>query len=233
MSNRQNKDRKPITIYRMSDHSWFRIIIDDFILDIDPGYTGSFDLNLVPIIKNTGKSNIILISHHHFDHIQNDAIDWISDKNTKVFAAPLCRQVYEKPFTSLNPGEHIKEGPLSVDVINAYNTPSGRSTKKFHYKGEGNGYVIHLGKWALYFAGDTDVIPDMGSLTDIDIAFLPIGGTYVMDYQEAIQATEIIKPKYVILMHELGTDPRLFEKAKKIDEVKTVLIKTKENITFK
>lgn len=85
------------------------------------------------------------------------------------------------------------------------------STRKVHHPGDGVGYLIQSPDWFVYFAGDTDRIPEMKELGSPDLAMLPIGGTFVMDPEEAAQALEWIRPRWVIPMHESKEDPAIFE----------------------
>jgi L-ascorbate metabolism protein UlaG (beta-lactamase superfamily) len=73
------------------------------------------------------------------------------------------------------------------------------------------GYLISYNEKSIYFAGDTDLIPEMRGLGKVDIAFLPIGGTFVMDINEAIDAVCVINPKVVFPMHQSKVNPQVFK----------------------
>jgi len=81
-----------------------------------------------------------------------------------------------------------------------------------HHKGDCVGYLITLKGKTIYHAGDTDFIPEMKELRDIDVALLPIGGTFTMDIQEAVEAAIAINPYVVIPMHHLKANPQEFKK---------------------
>ena len=83
-----------------------------------------------------------------------------------------------------------------IKAVPAYNL-----NKEFHPKGYGVGFVIELSGKCIYHAGDTDFIPEMKNLQNIDIALLPVGGTYTMNAEQAVEAAELIKPKIAIPMH--------------------------------
>lgn len=102
-------------------------------------------------------------------------------------------------------GDSIDVAELKITVVHAYNTEEGRSTRKPHRKGELNDYLIQADDITIYYAGDTDVIDEMKDFGTVDLAFLPIGGTYVMDAGEAVEATQLIKPQILISMHEATT----------------------------
>jgi L-ascorbate metabolism protein UlaG (beta-lactamase superfamily) len=82
-----------------------------------------------------------------------------------------------------------------------------------HKKGNGVGYVISVEGKNIYHAGDTDLIPEMGNIKNVDIALLPIGGRgFTMGLSEAVQAAKRIKPKVIIPMHRFETDPEQYKK---------------------
>lgn len=81
------------------------------------------------------------------------------------------------------------------------NTPEGRSTRKQHKPGECVGYVLSAGGRRIYHAGDTDLLPEMADLGAIDVAFLPVGGTFTMDAEEAVEAAQVIGAKLTVPIH--------------------------------
>ncbi|MBW1716422.1 MAG: MBL fold metallo-hydrolase [Deltaproteobacteria bacterium] len=120
-------------------------------------------------------------------------------------------------------------GDIKIKPVDAYNTERGSSTRKVHHKGYGVGYLITIGTNTIYHAGDTDFIPEMREFGDIDMALLPIGGTYTMDIKEAVEAAIAIKPKVVIPMHRSKADPQEFkEKVEAISHIKVVALQIGE-----
>ena len=91
-----------------------------------------------------------------------------------------------------------------LEAVPAYNTTAGR--EMFHPKGNGNGYVLTMDSLRIYIAGDTEDIPEMASLKDIDIAFLPVNQPYTMTVEQCVKAAGIIKPKVLIPYHFSKTD---------------------------
>ncbi|MBE0701107.1 MAG: MBL fold metallo-hydrolase [Acholeplasmataceae bacterium] len=198
-----------IKIKRLSNSSWFRLIWKNLVIHIDPGYSGSFEQLDYPL-KSLEKADLILVSHNHMDHLQPDVFAYIFQKKTVVVAPPRC-MLEQYPYKGIVPGEIVSFHDIQITAVLAYNTDEGRSLKKYHLRGLFVGYLIDLGSRRIYFAGDTDVIPEMAFFGKVDIAFLPIGGTFVMDAEEAKDAIKIIRPKRVIPMHHAMCDLNEFK----------------------
>ncbi|MDZ7798945.1 MAG: MBL fold metallo-hydrolase [Patescibacteria group bacterium] len=149
------------------------------------------------ISGDSSEADYILITHEHFDHCSPEDIAKIRKEKTKIFCPHECIQKIGGQAKSVKPGKEIKEEEITIKTVPAYNID-----KEYHPK-ENNwvGYVIEADGQKMYHAGDTDLIPEMDELENIDIAMLPVSGTYVMDSQEAAQAIARIKPKKIIPMH--------------------------------
>ena len=134
----------------------------------------------------------------------------------------------------VEPNETHAAGTISIHTVNAYNSTEGSSTVKQHKQGVGVGYILEINGTRIYHAGDTDVIPDMKKIGKIDIAMLPIGGTFTMNPKEAIEAIEIIKPTIVIPMHNLAQSLHTFaKKVEKETKAKAVVMEIGEKFLFK
>ena len=154
-------------------------------------------------------TDLILITHDHFDHCSIDDIKKLTNRHAVIIASKMCRAKLDN-FKSevsriiyFSPGEKIKINNASIEAVPAYNTNKFRSPGVVYHPKEMNyvGYIIEIDKVRVYHAGDTDFITEMSSLGNIDIALLPIGGTYTMNVEEAVEAVKVIKPKYAIPMH--------------------------------
>ena len=120
-------------------------------------------------------------------------------------------------------GERFDFKGIKIRVVEAYNTEKGNSTRKVHKKGNGVGYVLSAENKNIYHAGDTDFIPEMKKMGRVDVALLPIGGTFTMDLSEAVRAAMAIKPAAVIPMHRNKADPQDFKrKVEKKSNIKVV-----------
>jgi L-ascorbate metabolism protein UlaG (beta-lactamase superfamily) len=201
-----------LQITRISRASWFRITAAGKILHFDPGYTGYFKNQGIPLDELEDKANLILISHFHKDHLQLEALEKIANEETLIVAPERCVERIKNRVTCIKPGDLLTIGEIRIKAVDAYNTSEGHSTRKVHHKGAFVGYLVYLEDKSIYFAGDTDYIPEMKYLGKVDVAFLPIGGTFVMDAEEAVQAASLIKPKTVIPMHQSNSDPNAFKK---------------------
>ncbi|MFH1668211.1 MAG: MBL fold metallo-hydrolase [Candidatus Komeilibacteria bacterium] len=155
---------------------------------------------------NMPRADVIFISHHHQDHCSPDDIEKIIKSDTMIIAAESCRSILEKFQQTkyfIKQGETFECDDFKLKTIPAYNINKFRSPGQlFHPKEDGGvGYVVEFEDLRLYFAGDTDVIPEMEQLENIDIACLPISGVYVMTMKEAGEAIAKISAKIIIPMH--------------------------------
>ena len=149
------------------------------------------------------KADLILISHTHFDHFQKKSIqNIIKDETQLIGPASKGKKLRSWDGIGMSPGDTLQKKGFSIQAIPMYNQAFFRKLF-FHPKRKGFiGYVVSVGEAALYHAGDTDLIPEMGNLKKVDVAFLPIGGTFTMNAREAVQAVGVISPQYIIPMHE-------------------------------
>jgi len=218
-----------ISITKLSASSWFKIKTDDTILYIDPGYIGDFKAQEIPESELEEKADIIFITHFHMDHFQPEALDKIRKEETIIIAPQNGADKIEGNFKAVKPEEELNIKNIKINVVNAYNTPEGHSTKKFHHKGEWVGYLITLNGKTIYHAGDTDFIPEMKEFRNINVALLPIGGTFTMDIPEAVEAVLTIKPEVIIPMHMKDVDPEEFKKiVEEKSDIKVILLKIGE-----
>jgi L-ascorbate metabolism protein UlaG (beta-lactamase superfamily) len=222
--------------------SWFQITIKDKIIYIDPAYLRTYFKDYPKKIEFTKwpdpidglpeeleKADIILLTHHHKDHCKRVTVNRVRHADTLVVAPKRCIKELGKEIKVIEPGEEITFGDIEIKPVEAYNTKQGSSTKKLHHKGYGVGYLIIIGSKTIYHAGDTDLIPEMRELGKIDVALLPIGGTFTMDIKEAVEAAVAIKPKVVIPMHRFKADPQEFKKCVEAkSNIKVLPLKTGE-----
>ena len=145
------------------------------------------------------KANIILITHEHKDHFDREAIHQIRTPATAIYVNQAVFGHFKNGLVMHN-GEKVQySDDISIEAVPAYNTTPGR--EQFHPKGRDNGYILTLDGLRIYIAGDTEDIPEMADLKDIDIAFLPCNQPYTMTIDQCVNAARIIKPKILFPYH--------------------------------
>lgn len=155
------------------------------------------------IKNNHRKADLILVSHEHADHCSPQDIQKVSTPKTIVIASAQAAARIGKHAKTLKPGQTIKIDGIFITGIPTYNTNKFREPGiVFHPKEDQKlGFVFEMDQKRYYHAGDTDCIPEMNELKKIDVAFLPVSGTYVMTPEEAATAADSIQPKIAIPMH--------------------------------
>lgn len=148
-------------------------------------------------------ADVLLISHDHSDHLSPDDIAKIRRSATVVVATERAAAKLDAPVQIIRPGETAQYGKLGILAVPAYNVAKFRSPGvPYHPKDSGYaGFVLELDDLSFYFAGDTDVIPEMEQIGPVDYAFLPVSGKFVMTPDEAADAARIVRPTVAIPMH--------------------------------
>ncbi len=158
------------------------------------------------------KADLILITDIHGDHMDASAIAAVSKPSTEIWAPSAVAQTVTSAKTIGN-GETKSWDGFSIEAIPMYNVVRGPSAGKlFHDKGRGNGYVVSYGGKRFYFSGDTENIPEMRALRNIDVAFICMNLPYTMPPDEAAAAVKAFHPRVVIPYHYRGSDLAVFRR---------------------
>lgn len=193
---------------------------------IDPYRPDSLSGELKKFYENPEKADILLITHPHHDHCDPKTFKKMLSGKTAVIASEDCAEKIEHDFTILQPGDSSTFDGIDIKATHAYNLKRKRdSGEPFHPKGEGVGYLITIDGKTIYHPGDTENIPEMENIEGVNMAFLPIDGTYTMDIDEAVEAAKAIEANIVIPFHERDADPEIFKRKLESEsdiEVKTV-----------
>ena len=182
-------------------HSCIRIEYDGKEIEIDP--VAKLRDRVVDY-AGMPKADIILVTHEHADHYDAAAIRLLSGEKTQLIMNKRCADMYGSGEIMVNGGKMQLEDDIKVEAVPAYNTTEGR--QQFHPKGRDNGYILNLDGFRIYIAGDTEDIPEMSNVKDIDVAFLPCNQPYTMTPEQLIKAAKTIKPKVLFLYHYGQTD---------------------------
>lgn len=170
------------------------------ILHVDP-YGRLADYGKLP------PADIILLTHHHADHLDPAALERIRTGKTAVILTSLCAGKVSGGMVMKN-GDAMTVMGIPVQAVPAYNIAHKRDNgQPFHVKGEGNGYVLSFGETQVYIAGDTENIPEMKALAGIDYAFLPMNLPYTMTPEMVADAARAFRPAVLYPYHYGDTDP--------------------------
>jgi len=177
---------KQIVYIQWLGHASVKIWTDDCIVYVDPQR-----LNITP-----HDATLVCVTHAHSDHYSPLDIAKVSNAQTQFIAPPDVVSQFGIGQT-IAPGQTIEFDFVSIKAVPSYNTNKPNHPKSNNWVG----YIIELADKRVYVAGDTDLIDEMKSLGDINVAFLPAGGTYTMNATEAAEATGYIKPDLAIPYH--------------------------------
>jgi L-ascorbate metabolism protein UlaG (beta-lactamase superfamily) len=157
------------------------------------------------------KADLILITHIHFDHFDPDLIAALSQPTTEVIAPASVVERFPAAQPIAN-GQSKQWQQWTIEAVPAYNLTRGPAPGElYHPKGRDNGYVLTFGGKRFYFSSDTEGIPEMRALKNIDVAFVCMNLPYTMPTDEAADAVLAFHPKVVIPYHYRGSDLNVFK----------------------
>lgn len=181
-------------------HACIRIQYDGKEIQIDPvSKLGNRSINYAAMPK----ADYIFVTHEHADHYDAAVLKTLSADKTQLVMNKRCADMYGSGKVMAN-GDKLQLADVSVEAVPAYNSTVGR--EQFHPKGRDNGYILTIDGLRIYIAGDTEDIPEMAQIKDIDIAFLPCNLPYTMTPDQLVRAAKVIKPKVLFPYHYGQTD---------------------------
>ena len=179
-----------------------------FVLETPAGVIYSDPVGDASLYEGLPAPDMILITHQHGDHYNAETLSALVTEDTTLLTNPAVYDMLPEDLkaraSSIGNGESTEIGGLSIDAIPAYNTTDGRLD--FHPEGRDNGYVLNFDGFRVYISGDTEDIPEMRALEDIDLAFLCMNLPYTMDAEAAASAVSEFQPTYVYPYHFRGKD---------------------------
>ncbi len=187
------------------------------VIHVDP-FSRLADYSKLP------KADLIMITHEHGDHLDLKALEQVRTQKTILILTETCAKTIKGGIVMQN-GDARTVGGLQIEAVPAYNLVHMRSEGvPYHPKGIGNGYVITFHEKRVYIAGDTENIPEMKQLKNIDCAFLPMNLPYTMTPEMVADAAKAFKPKILYPYHYGDTDTsKLVELMKDTPEVDVII----------
>lgn len=163
------------------------------------------------------KADLVLLTDIHGDHMDDAMLRLVKKDSTMIIGpAAVAQELSGEKVTVLKNGESKTVGKWTIQAVPMYNEKRGPGPGQlYHDKGRGNGYIVTYGGLRIYIAGDTENIPEMRALKNIDVAFVPMNLPYTMTPEEAAEAVKAFKPKVVYPYHYMGSDLKVFEAALK------------------
>ena len=180
-------------------HGTLMLTFSEKVFHVDP-FSKVADYARLP------KADVILITHEHRDHLDPAAMASVRTAETEVILTETCAKQVKGGTVMRNGDVHTVQG-VRVEAVPAYNLVHKRETgQPFHPQGVGNGYILTFGDKRVYVAGDTENIPEMSELQDIDCAFLPMNLPYTMTPDMVADAAKAFQPKILYPYHFGDTD---------------------------
>ena len=150
------------------------------------------------------KADYIIVTHEHFDHFDKEAIQQLTDDKTQLITNKRCAEILDFGQVMNNGDKMTIAEDITIEAVPAYNNTEGHT--QFHPKGRDNGFILTLDGLRIYIAGDTEDIPEMADIKDIDIAFMPCNQPYTMTPTQLVKAAKTVKPKVLFPYHYGQTD---------------------------
>ena len=194
------KNGKTVKIHALV-HASMRIEYDGKEVQIDPVTKlgeKTIDYAAMPT------ADYIFVTHEHHDHLDTNAIETLTKDNTQLITNQRCAEMLGYGTVMANGDMLQLAEDITVEAVPAYNISEGH--QQFHPQGRDNGFILTLDGLRIYIAGDTEDIPEMANIHDIDVAFLPCNQPYTMTVDQLVRAAKIFKPSVLFPYHYSQTD---------------------------
>lgn len=150
------------------------------------------------------KADFIVVTHEHADHLDPQAVETLSKPDTRIILNKNSEEKLGKGTVMKNGDKLALTDDMEIEAVPAYNTT--KEHLQYHPRGRDNGYVFTIDGLRIYIAGDTEDIPEMKEIKNIDIAFLPCNQPYTMTPEQLANAARMIRPK-VLYPYHYGDTP--------------------------
>ena len=150
------------------------------------------------------KADVILVTHEHGDHFDRVALEALGANADNLVTNARVAEMLGWGAVMANGDSRDLPGGIHLDAVPAYNYSEGRTN--FHPQGRDNGFILTIDGLRIYVAGDTEDLPEMANIKDIDVAFLPVNQPYTMTVDQCVNAAQVIQPKVLIPYHFSNTD---------------------------
>ena len=177
-------------------HGSIRMEYDGKEIEIDPVLKlreRTIDFSKMP------KADYIFVTHEHMDHFDKAAIKLLSKEGTHLITNKNCADMLGYGIIMKNGDSRQMSDDFTVEAVPAYNTTE--ANRKFHPRGRDNGFILTIDGLRIYIAGDTEDIPEMADIKDIDIAFMPCNQPYTMTPEQLVKAAKMVKPRVLFPYH--------------------------------
>lgn len=191
---------KPVIVYPIM-HASLRLRLGDVEAYVDPvSELGKRTVNY----RKMPRASIVLVTHEHKDHLDEAAVNSLVSQLTVVYTNQRCDSLMQRTCQVMTNGDRASQYGVDIEAVPAYNTTPGHT--QYHPKGRDNGFVLTYDGLRIYIAGDTEDIPEIAAIKDIDIAFLPCNQPYTMTVDQLVRAARVLRPKVVYPYHYSQTD---------------------------
>ena len=191
----QTKSGKTVKFHALM-HASIRMVYDGKEIEIDPVLKlrdRTVDYSKMP------KADYIFVTHEHMDHFDKEAIKQLTKDGTQLITNKRCGDMLGYGKVMGNGDKLQITDDFMVEAVPAYNTTE--ANQKFHPKGRDNGFILTIDGLRIYIAGDTEDIPEMADIKDIDVAFMPCNQPFTMTPDQLVRAAKMVKPKVLFPYH--------------------------------